>query len=106
MLEGDFHKDLLDSHNFSENFDVKGINKETALKILRKLEIIREAEFKLALEKKNKSIRGPVHLSAGQEAIPVGISEHLRKSDYIFGAHRSHGHILALGSSLRKLFVK
>ena len=39
-------------------------------------------------------------MSAGQ-AIPVGVSEYLRSSDYIFGAHRSHSHILALGSSVK-----
>ena len=67
--------------------------------------LIREAEKKIALERKLGIIGTPVHLAAGQEAIPTGISENLSKNDYVFGAHRSHGHILALGTSLRKLFA-
>lgn len=52
------------------------------------------------------AIGGPVHLGVGQEAIPVGLSTHLRSTDRIFGAHRSHSHLLALGSSVHKLFAE
>jgi pyruvate dehydrogenase E1 component alpha subunit len=51
-------------------------------------------------------IGGPVHLGAGQEAVAVGISAHLRKSDRVFSAHRSHAHLLALGTDVRKLFAE
>ncbi len=105
-MEDNSLQNILDSLKFNETYDIKGIDKHACTRIYKSLLTIRHAEFKLALEKKNKIIGGPVHLSAGQEAVPVGISEHLRRSDYIFGAHRSHGHILALGSSLRKLFAE
>jgi len=67
---------------------------------------IRLAEQQLALRRKEGLIGGPVHLGAGQEAIAVGVSEHLRKSDRVFGAHRSHSHMLALGSSVHGLFAE
>jgi pyruvate dehydrogenase E1 component alpha subunit len=47
-----------------------------------------------------------VHLGAGQEAIAVGISKYLGKSDRVFSAHRSHAHLLALGSDPRALFAE
>ena len=34
----------------------------------------------------------------------VGVSNHLSNEDRVFGAHRSHAHLLALGGDLRKLF--
>ncbi len=34
------------------------------------------------------------------------MSGNLRKSDRVFGAHRSHSHILALGADIRKLFAE
>ena len=67
---------------------------------------IRHAEIKIAEMRKNGQIGGPVHLGAGQEAVAVGISSHLRNSDRIFSAHRSHAHLLALGSDVRKLFAE
>lgn len=66
--------------------------------------VIRETERKLAEKRKSGMIRGPVHLAAGQEAISVGISKNLCKSDHVFSAHRSHAHLLALDPNPRKLF--
>ena len=58
------------------------------------MSVIRAAEIKIAEAKKNGLIKGPVHLGVGQEAIAVGVSKSLRNTDRIFGAHRSHSHIL------------
>jgi pyruvate dehydrogenase E1 component alpha subunit len=67
---------------------------------------IRLVEDKIALMRREGYIGGPVHLGAGQEAIAVGVSTHLRKSDRVFSAHRSHAHLLALGSDVRRLFAE
>jgi pyruvate dehydrogenase E1 component alpha subunit len=48
----------------------------------------------------------PCHLAIGQEAVAVGVGRHLRTSDRVFGAHRSHAHYLALGGSLRRLMAE
>ena len=48
-------------------------------------------------------MRCPVHLSIGQEAIPVGICSNLMKSDQILSAHRSHAHYLAKGGNLKSM---
>lgn len=48
-------------------------------------------------------IHTPCHLYSGQEAIAVGLCSALSRDDYIFGNHRSHGHFLAKGGSMKAL---
>jgi TPP-dependent pyruvate/acetoin dehydrogenase alpha subunit len=49
------------------------------------------------------TIKTPCHLCIGQEAIAVGVCKNLRKNDYVFGNHRSHGHYLAKGGDMKAL---
>ena len=44
-------------------------------------------------------VRGPLHLSTGQEAVAAGVCTNLRRSDYLTSTHRGHGHTLAKGAS-------
>lgn len=67
---------------------------------------IRSVERRLAEARRDGLVGGPVHLGVGQEAVAVGVSASLRASDRVFGAHRSHSHLLALGSDVRKLFAE
>src|SRR5215216_57937 len=43
-------------------------------------------------------VHGTTHLSAGQEAVPVGICSALEPDDYVTGTYRGHGHALAKGT--------
>ena len=43
-------------------------------------------------------IHGTTHLSAGQEAVPVGVCSALEPDDWVAGTYRGHGHALAKGS--------
>ena len=49
---------------------------------------------------------GLAHLYIGQEAVAVGVCEALRQDDYITSTHRGHGHCLAKGASLDKMFAE
>ena len=49
---------------------------------------------------------GLAHLYIGQEAIAVGVCEALRRNDYITSTHRGHGHCLAKGASVDKMFAE
>ena len=51
-------------------------------------------------------VKCPVHLYSGQEAIATGVCTALKKSDYVFGTHRSHGHYLAKGGGMRELVAE
>jgi TPP-dependent pyruvate/acetoin dehydrogenase alpha subunit len=48
-------------------------------------------------------VHGTTHLSAGQEAVPVGVCSQLRDGDYVSGTYRGHGHALAKGTEPQAL---
>ena len=64
---------------------------------------IRLIETEIAKKYSDQKMRCPVHLSIGQESIPVSICSNLRKTDIIVTAHRSHAHYLAKGGNLKKM---
>jgi pyruvate dehydrogenase E1 component alpha subunit len=43
-------------------------------------------------------VRGPLHLSTGQEAVAAGVCANLARSDFLTSTHRGHGHTLAKGA--------
>lgn len=49
---------------------------------------------------------GLAHLYIGQEAVAAGICEALRPDDYITSTHRGHGHCLAKGASVDRMFAE
>ncbi len=89
-----------------QELNISVISSKVLIEQLTSMIRIRQSEVKIAEMRRDGLIGGPVHLGAGQEAIAVGISSHLRKSDRVFSAHRSHAHLLALGTDVRKLFAE
>jgi TPP-dependent pyruvate/acetoin dehydrogenase alpha subunit len=51
-------------------------------------------------------VRGPLHLSTGQEAVATGVCAHLRAADYLTSTHRGHGHTLAKGADLGRMMAE
>src|SRR5437588_7674424 len=49
---------------------------------------------------------GLAHLYIGEEAIAVGVCEALRRDDYITSTHRGHGHCLAKGASVDRMYAE
>lgn len=49
---------------------------------------------------------GLAHLYIGEEAIAVGVCEALRMDDYITSTHRGHGHCLAKGAAIDRMFAE
>ena len=58
------------------------------------------AAWGLAANAKPALVRGPLHLSTGQEAVAVGVCKHLSRRDLLTSTHRGHGHTLAKGASV------
>jgi len=83
-----------------------GFNKAKAVGWLKSLVLIRAAEEKIGEEFGKAVIKCPCHLVIGQEAPAVGLADHIRKGDRVFGAHRSHAHYLALGGDLHQLMAE
>ncbi len=101
-----YYKNLIDPLWNPEEINIEEFSKDELISMLTKMAEIRSAEKLIASKKKNGIIKGPVHLGIGQEAIAVGVSNNLNSEDRIFGGHRSHSHLLALGSSFFKLFCE
>ncbi len=51
-------------------------------------------------------VRGPLHLSIGQEAVPAGVCAHLQRADLLTSTHRGHGHTLAKGADARRMMAE
>ena len=99
-------KELSNPKKYAKLISIKNQDIGSLKKMLKSMTLIRKAEQQLAFGRKNGLIGGPVHLGAGQEAIAVGISQSLQNTDHIFGAHRSHSHLLALNPDIHKLFAE
>lgn len=98
--------DLSDPSNYQQPIDVSKSDAVSFLSQLRMMMLIRQSERCLAAGRRDHIIGGPVHLGVGQEAVAVGIAAELRKTDRVFGAHRSHSHVLSTGASLHGLFAE
>jgi pyruvate/2-oxoglutarate/acetoin dehydrogenase E1 component/TPP-dependent pyruvate/acetoin dehydrogenase alpha subunit len=82
------------------NLDEHGLNKAEALDLLQQMWEIRLFEDKVYDLLGRNLIKGASHLSAGQEAVPVGAISALRDDDVITSTHRGHGHCHARGAAL------
>jgi len=51
-------------------------------------------------------VRGPLHLSIGQEAVAAGVCAHLQREDLLTSTHRGHGHTLAKGADVNKMMAE
>ena len=58
------------------------------------------AAWGLAADAKPALVRGPLHLSTGQEAVATGVCKHLSHADLLTSTHRGHGHTLAKGAAV------
>ncbi|MEM7569696.1 MAG: thiamine pyrophosphate-dependent dehydrogenase E1 component subunit alpha [Pseudomonadota bacterium] len=73
------------------------LSRDDLLQAYRQMRIIRAFEERLHDEIMKGEIAGFTHLYAGQEAVAVGVCEHLSHSDMIVSTHRGHGHCIAKG---------
>ena len=53
-----------------------------------------------------RKMPGLAHLYVGEEAVAVGVCEALRPDDYITSTHRGHGHCIAKGAALDRMFAE
>ncbi len=51
-------------------------------------------------------VRGPLHLSTGQEAVAASVCINLRRDDLLTSTHRGHGHTLAKGADTTRMMCE
>jgi TPP-dependent pyruvate/acetoin dehydrogenase alpha subunit len=82
------------------------LTKEQLLGMYRRMRLIREFENTAQKRFEAGEIAGFLHLSQGQEAVPVGTCTALRGDDYITSTHRGHGDVLAKGCDPKYMFAE
>jgi len=79
---------------------------EVKLKMLKDMMAIRRFEDVIKRLYKEGLVEGAIHCYTGEEAVAVGVCAALRKDDYIFSTHRGHGHAIAKGCDLKRVFAE
>ncbi len=64
------------------------------------------AAWGLAASDKPALVRGPLHLSTGQEAVAAGVCLNLQREDLLTSTHRGHGHTLAKGADSTRMMCE
>lgn len=82
------------------------LSKEQMLSFYRKMNCIRAFENEAIELAKMNLTRAAIHTYNGEEAIAVGVCAHLTDHDYITSTHRGHGHCIAKGAALERMFAE
>jgi pyruvate dehydrogenase E1 component alpha subunit len=77
-----------------------------ALDLYRRMLLIRRFEEKVDELYRAARMPGLAHLYIGEEAVAVGVCAALRDDDFITSTHRGHGHCLAKGASVERMFAE
>lgn len=68
--------------------------------------LVRRFEEQVQRLFRENRLPGFVHVSIGQEAVAAGACAPLRDDDVIVTTHRGHGHVLAKGGNLERMFAE
>src|SRR5688500_19228938 len=79
---------------------------EQNLHMYRQMAKIRAFEEQVNELYKGAKMPGLAHLYVGEEGVAVGVCEALRKDDFITSTHRGHGHCLAKGATVNRMFAE
>jgi TPP-dependent pyruvate/acetoin dehydrogenase alpha subunit len=82
------------------------IDNKLYLRMYRRMVMIRLFEEQVNDLYTRALMPGLAHLYIGEEAIAVGVCEALRADDYITSTHRGHGHCLAKGAAIDRMFAE
>lgn len=82
------------------------VDVEQSLHLYQQMAKIRAFEEQVNELYKSAKMPGLAHLYSGEEAVAVGVCEALNRDDYITSTHRGHGHCLAKGASIDRMFAE
>jgi len=99
-----------DEHNSNEDFHAQverlGLSDEKAIEMYTMMCKIRRFERMADQLYAVGKVHGTMHLSAGQEAVAVGLGTALRPDDYFLNHHRGHGHFIAKGADMNRMMAE
>jgi TPP-dependent pyruvate/acetoin dehydrogenase alpha subunit len=85
---------------------VSPIGSDFSIELYRRMMRIRLFEQQVNELYMSAKMPGLAHLYIGEEAVAVGVCAALRDDDYITSTHRGHGHCLAKGASVDRMFAE
>ncbi len=83
-----------------------GADPELAVELYRRMLRIRHFEEQVNDLYRSGKMPGLAHLYVGEEAVAVGVCAALHDDDYITSTHRGHGHCIAKGAKLDRMFAE
>jgi pyruvate dehydrogenase E1 component alpha subunit len=87
-------------------FAFRKYSPEQLREVLHKMHLIRRFEEGAEEAYTRGLIHGTMHLSIGQEASALGICMPLKPDDQITSTHRGHGHCIAKGAQVDRMFAE
>lgn len=76
------------------------------LEMYRRMILTRRLEERLGELHKAGKTRGPIHRCDGQEAVGIGATAALEKTDYVTTTHRGHAHSIGKGLDPRRVMAE
>ena len=87
-------------------YAIRTYSPEQLREVLHKMHLIRKFEEGAEDAYLRGFIHGTMHLSIGQEASALGICMPLTEADQITSTHRGHGHCIAKGAQVDRMFAE
>ena len=87
-------------------FAFRHFSEDVLKEALRQMYLIRRFEEGAEESYMRGLVHGTMHLSIGQEASAVGICLPLGDTDQITSTHRGHGHCIAKGAEVKRMFAE
>jgi acetoin:2,6-dichlorophenolindophenol oxidoreductase subunit alpha len=82
------------------------VDKQLALEMAERMLRIRAFETQANQLYLSAKMPGLTHLYVGEEAVAVGVCSALRRDDTITSTHRGHGHCIAKGADVRRMYCE
>ena len=94
------------SRKANKPYAISAYTPKQLVEALRRMYLIRRFEEKAEECYMRGLIHGTMHLSIGQEASAVGACMSLTDDDKITSTHRGHGHCVAKGAEVSRMFAE
>jgi pyruvate dehydrogenase E1 component alpha subunit len=100
------HAKKADTKQANTPFAFRAYTPQQLRQVLHKMHLIRKFEEGAEDAYTRGLIHGTMHLSIGQEASALGICMPLQAADQITSTHRGHGHCIAKGATVDRMFAE
>ena len=82
------------------------LSSDQLLEMYRTMCVIRQFELMADKLYALGKVHGTMHLSAGQEAVAVGLGRAIRLDDYLINHHRGHGHFITKNADINLMMAE